>query len=249
MSNIMLDHSATAENQKGNEVFVATREVEVGEDKSARYLQWGLWGIGGATLVYMVFFTNESSFIVGLLKGLLGCLPAVWFFWQKKQVEAEFAAQQQKINGAASQIDNYNLHRLEILKNLENLVKRSVSQDSEIYGKIAAFRSGINPETQNRNEVAGRIDQAFGVLMSHFESYPDLKSQNIIAEAIQENRNLMGEITSAREIYNNKVTQWNREIFQWPIKKLVAHEMGLHTMIPFALSAVAKQETTRNFFE
>ena len=47
------------------------------------------------------------------------------------------------------------------------------------------------------------------------------------------------EITAARTLYNDAVNTWNREIFDFPFKKLVAAKEGRTTRIPF----IADQET------
>ena len=50
-----------------------------------------------------------------------------------------------------------------------------------------------------------------------FENYPDLKSHNEIADAMQQNMYLQREITAARELYNDTINQWNRDIFALPM--------------------------------
>jgi len=58
---------------------------------------------------------------------------------------------------------------------------------------------------------------------------------------MQENSSLEREITATRTLYNDLVSQWNRDVFQWPIKRMVAAKMGLKTLIPFSLSAEEKR--------
>ena len=43
--------------------------------------------------------------------------------------------------------------------------------------------------------------------------------------------------TSARTVYNSRVTQWNTDIFAWPTKMIVAARQGYTTRIPFTASS------------
>ncbi len=240
--NIMLDNSATEANKKANEVFVAQQRVLVEEDKSANYLEYGLWGIG-FFLFFYIFITKPTGdgFIVTLLKALCTLAPAAIFFWQKKQAESYFAALMQKVNSAASEIDNYIKQRGVILSNLFKLTKESVNLDKDVMSAVSAYRGGVNPNGENRNEVASAIDGGFRALLPQIEAYPDLKAHSAIAQAMQENSSLEREITATRTLYNDLVSQWNRDVFQWPIKRMVAAKMGLKTLIPFSLSAEEKR--------
>ena len=240
--NIMLDNSATEANKQANEVFVAQQRIQVEEDKSAVYLEYGLWGIG-LFLFFYIFITKptDDGFMVTLLKALCTLVPAAVFFWMKKQAESYFAALMQKVNAAASEIDNYIRQRGVILGNLFQLTKESVSLDKDVMAKVAAYRGGVSPDGGNRNEVASAIDNGFRALLPQIEAYPDLKAHSAIADAMQQNQYLEREITATRTHYNDLVAQWNRDVFQWPIKRMVAAKMRLKTLIPFALGADEKR--------
>ena len=239
---IMLDNSATEANKNANEVFVAQQRVQIEEDKSATYLEYGLWGIG-LFLFFYIFITKPQNdgFMVTLLKALCTLAPAAIFFWQKKQAEAYFASLMQKVNSAASQIDNYIKQRGVILGNLFQLTKDAIKLDKEVMSSVAAYRGGVSPDGGNRNEVASAIDNGFRALLPQIEAYPDLKAHSAIAQAMQENTLLEKEVTATRTLYNDLVFQWNRDVFQWPIKRMVAAKMHLKTLIPFALSAEDKR--------
>ena len=49
-------------------------------------------------------------------------------------------------------------------------------------------------------------------------------------------------------MYNNRVYQWNRDIFDWPAKQIVAAKNGYTTRIPFSTSATFKEKSQSNFF-
>ena len=80
------------------------------------------------------------------------------------------------------------------------------------------------------------------------ENYPDLAAHREIADAMQQNMYLQREITAARELYNDTVDQWNRDIFAWPTKKIVAAKNGYTTRIPFIASKEIKEQARAVFF-
>jgi LemA protein len=90
--------------------------------------------------------------------------------------------------------------------------------------------------------VASRINVAV-------ENYPELKAQENIAEAMRQNTYLQKEITAARTLYNDTVTRWNQDIFDWPTKQIVAARAGYTTRIPFTASAATKSAARENFFK
>ena len=112
---------------------------------------------------------------------------------------------------------------------------------------IAAYRGGIRPDA-DRNTVANDIDTAYARLFPQVEAYPELKAHAAIADAMQQNAYLQKEITAARSLYNDTVFQWNKDIFDWPTKMIVAAKEGYTTRIPFTASAQTKARAREVFF-
>ena len=65
---------------------------------------------------------------------------------------------------------------------------------------------------------------------------------------MQQNAYLQKEITAARSLYNDTVNQWNSDIFDWPVRQIVAARAGYTTRIPFSASAATKAAARQNFF-
>ena len=82
-----------------------------------------------------------------------------------------------------------------------------------------------------------------------FEAYPDLKSQDVIMDAMRQNSYLQKEITAARTLYNETVGLWNREIFAWPTLQIVAAKQGYSTRIPFSVPDSIREEAHGVFFK
>ena len=166
----------------------------------------------------------------------------IWLY--KKRKAADYLQKlQQKIQHDASQIDNYLEQRVVILQNLARLLDKSVNLDKETFTEVARARSGGNLNDQG--QAVENINKAINVAI---EAYPDLKAQNNIADAMQQNSYLQREITAAREKYNDTVATWNREIQEWPTKRIVAAKAGYTTRIPFSVSADVKAAARGTFF-
>ena len=188
-----------------------------------------------------------GSTIFEIMLWVLGILPGLIFMFMKVQAKNYFQQLQQKIQADASQIDNYLEQRVQILQNVAPLVNKAIDLDKDVMKSIAAFRSGMNPDA-DRNAVNRSLDGAFARLFPQIEAYPELKSHEAIADAMRQNSYLQKEITAARTLYNDTVTQWNTDIFMWPTKMIVAARSGYTTRIPFTASAEMKARARGVFF-
>ena len=188
-----------------------------------------------------------GSTIFEIMLWVLGIIPGLIFMFMKIQAKNYFQQLQQKIQADASQIDNYLEQRVQILQNVAPLVNKAIDLDKDVMKSIAAFRSGLNPDA-DRNSVNRTLDGAFARLFPQIEAYPELKSHEAIADAMRQNSYLQKEITAARTLYNDTVTQWNTDIFMWPTKMIVAARSGYTTRIPFTASAEMKARARGVFF-
>lgn len=176
-------------------------------------------------------------------------IPGIVFLIMKIKAKDYFAKLEQKIQHNASQIDNYLEQRVIVLQNVVGLVDRATSLDKEVMTSVAALRSGGRVHNdEERNEVSAEVDANFSKVNLAFEAYPELKSQNTIADAMQQNSYLQREITAAREVYNDTVRQWNQDLFTWPTKRIVAARQGYTTRIPFSASVETKERARETFF-
>ena len=170
------------------------------------------------------------------------------YLFRKNHALAELQQQQQKIQHAASTIDNYQLQRVTILQNTAKLLDKAISLDKDTFTQIAALRSGNSLSDEDRVALAERINAVEKSINVAFENYPDLKAHKEISQAMQQNAYLQQEVTAAREIYNDAVLRWNAEIFQPWAKKYVAAKQGYTTRIPFTASAEIKAQSEGVFF-
>lgn len=156
---------------------------------------------------------------------------------------------QQKLQHDASQIDNYLEQRVQVLKNCARLVDKAVELDKSTFGELAKYRSGNGLSgDEARNEYASKINSIDRNVNIAFENYPELAAHKEIKEAMQQNSYLQREITAAREVYNDTVGRWNKDIYSWPAKQIVAAKEGYTTRIPFIADAETKAQARGDFF-
>ena len=117
----------------------------------------------------------------------------------------------------------------------------------ELYSSIWLLLADEQKELE-RNEIASQIEDLSRNINIAFENYPDLKAHEAFKDAMRQNYQLQLEITAARELYNDSVYAWNRDIFAWPTKMIVAARAGYTTRIPFSASAETRQMARSKFF-
>ncbi len=193
--------------------------------------------------------TGVGSVIFEVLLWILGIIPGIVFLFMKVKAGNYLSQLQQKIQHDASQIDNYLEQRVVILQNCAKLLDKAIDLDKTTMTQIAAYRSGADPNDDGaRNQMAQQIESVGRSINLAFENYPDLKAHAEIADAMQQNAYLQKEITAARELYNDTVNVWNRDIYAWPTKMIVASKRGYTTRIPFTASAEIKEQARGVFF-
>ena len=208
----------------GNDVKVIAKQLEV--------------KIGTGTKVFDVIWWFLPPIIGGI----------VWMI-MKAKARSYLQQLQQKIQHAASQVDNYLEQRVQILKNCARLLDKAIDLDKDTFTKIAQYRSKSGAEGDSlRNEYAGQLDTIARSVNIAFENYPDLRAHQELADAMQQNSYLQREITAAREVYNDTVSVWNRDIFAWPTKMIVAAKAGYTTRIPFVADKETKEAARGTFF-
>jgi len=184
-----------------------------------------------------------GSTIFEVILWVLGIIPGIIFLVKKVKAGNYFDKLQQKLQHDASQIDNYLEQRVMILQNVAKLLDKAIDLDKTTFTEIAKNRSA-----GNLNDTASAIENVNKAINVSLEAYPELKAHNEIQDALQQNAYLQREITAAREVYNDTINTWNREIFSWPTKQMVAAKRGYATRIPFTTTSEIKTAARGTFF-
>ncbi len=190
-----------------------------------------------------------GSTIFEILLWVCGILPGVIFLFMKINAKKHFDQLQQKIQRNASQIDNFLEQRVMVLQNCARLLDKAIDLDKSTFENIAKLRSGSAADADAvRNEIGGQVETMSRDINVAFENYPELQAHREIADAMQQNMYLQREITAARELYNDTINEWNKDIFAWPTKMIVAAKNGYTTRIPFVASKEIKEQAKGVFF-
>lgn len=190
-----------------------------------------------------------GSILFEIVLWLCGILPGLVFLFMKINAQKHFDQLQQKIQRNASQIDNYLEQRVMVLQNCARLLDKAIDLDKSTFENIAKYRSGTAGDSDiARNELGDQIETISRNINVAVENYPDLAAHREIADAMQQNMYLQREITAARELYNDTINEWNKDIFVWPTKKIVAAKNGYTTRIPFVASKEIKEKAKSVFF-
>lgn len=238
-----LDELTGPVNEEGNDVNVIQKQLPVEIGIESTIFEYGVWVVG-VILAILVYVTQANTF----LAIVLAIAPGGIYYYIKIQAKNYLLKLQQDIQSKASSIDNFLEQRGEILKNVVGIVNKAVDLDKDVMKSVAAFRGGMSPNENNRNEFASNLDATFNNLVPHIEAYPELQAHASIADAMRQNAYLQKEITAARELYNDTVLVWNTAIYEWPAKKIVAAKSGYKTRIPFSASKEAKAQARSTFF-
>jgi LemA protein len=227
--------------EEGRDTNVIAKQIKVEKDPSLQILICVLYLLGlgliiGGAISKIYYIIPIGVIILGIVYSNL-----------KKQ-ESYFNQLEQRIQQSASQIDNYLEQRVIVLQNTAKLVEKAVDLDKSIFSEVAKLRTGGNIKESERNEIQGKLEKAYSGLSIAVENYPDLKSHMELRDAMQQNLYLQREITAAREVYNDSIGIWNREIFEWPFKKYIAAKKEYTTRIPFIASKEIKQKAKEVFF-
>lgn len=243
-----LDEVVDSTNTDGRDVNVIEKQLKVQIGGGTRLFEISIWVLG-FPLAFLVGLALSGDLGIAAVSLIFGVVPGLIFLLLKVLARAFLLKLQQKIQADASQIDNYLEQRVVILQNLAGLISKSIDLDKDVMKTVAAYRSGINPDSDlSRNAASSDLDGAFLKINVAFEAYPELKAQENIADAMRQNSYLQKEITAARTLYNDTVTRWNQQIFSWPVYQIVAAKAGYTTRIPFTASAVVKDAARSNFF-
>jgi len=165
--------------------------------------------------------TGSRIFEVALW--VLGIIPGAIFAYQKSKARNYFASLDQRIKANAAQIDVFLAQRAQILRSCPG------------YTGVL----DISPDGEARNITNGRIDHAYQDLIERAQATSPGAISPELEATLRADRNIQREITAARTLYNDTVKMWNRDIFMWPAKMIVATDAKLTTRPVFVASQLS----------
>lgn len=144
------------------------------------------------------------------------------------------------VDNSKAKIDTQLERRYELIDNIVSSVEGSQAQESEVFGKIAEARKVGSSSTSESAEADANatIDQQIQLLPRLQEAYPELRSNDQVTRLIQELQGTAGQVATARDTYNDTVTNYNNNITQFP-KSVFANVFGFDKKELFKASVEA----------
>jgi LemA protein len=243
-----LDEVTGPSDPAGQEIRVITKQLPATIGLGTVIFEISIWVVG-ILVAFGIGLAATRQVGFALVIAVLGVIPGLIFQLQKTQAAAYLRKLEQTIQEAASQVDILLEQRVRIMQNLASLVEKSIDLDKDVMKSVAAFRAGA-PAAGDGARVAtsSALEGILSQIRVAFEAYPQLQAQGNIAEAMRQNALNQKEITSASILYNDLVATWNRNIFDWPTRAIMATKAGYTTRIPFAASTELKETARGNFF-
>jgi LemA protein len=238
---------------EGRDVQVIDKQLPVTIGIESLLFEVALWALLPLIGLLLVIATGRIEGLALLLLAA-GWLPGLIFVFMKIAARNHFSRLQQRIQAAASELDNFFEKRVVILQNLAVLVDRAIDLDKDVLKAVAALRAGARGAGEGKSSDVARIggwqtiDNAMFRLNAVVEDYPELQAHGAIIQAMNENNYLQSEITACRSLYNDVVRQWNEDVFRWPTKQIVAARAGFTTRIPFIASRETAAKAREVFF-
>lgn len=124
----------------------------------------------------------------------------------------------QKVKESFADIDTLLKKRFDLLPNLVETVKGFAKQESAVFEKIAALRSGyMSAQTVDQKvEIANQFTGAMRGFYAVSEQYPELKSNTNFLQLQASLQEIEGEIQNSRRYFNASVRNYNNGLVTFP---------------------------------
>ena len=125
---------------------------------------------------------------------------------------------------ALGSVDAHLQQRADLVPNLLKAARRFMQHESELLTEVTALRAQATApyDRKDAGQVAGHLQAAealgakLGQIRVQMEAYPELKSDRVVDEAMEQMGEVEAQITAARRFYNAAVTRLNDAVQIWP---------------------------------
>lgn len=219
--------------KEGQQTNIIYRQIKVTATSGEKTVPYIVTLVGIILLVYGIY---SKDYVAGAIGLFIGIYP----YLVMGKISAQFNAAEQEIQKVANEIDSCMKQRTIILGNLAELIEKSIDTNEKIPIDTTKYKNG-NFTDKTRNEADRKLNDITRNINTIFENNPELKKQKAIQDALQQNAKLQRKIANARILYNEAVNTWNKEIFEFPLKKIVAAKEKRTTRIPFTATEETKK--------
>lgn len=148
---------------------------------------------------------------------------------------------------ALSGIDVQLTKRADLVPNILKIAKRFMEHEKSLLTEITELRTLLShnynkadPSAVKEHLVqAERLNDKMSTLMVNVESYPELKSDNTMLQAMQTYNEVEAHISAARRFYNSAVSELNTAVEIFP-GSIIASMASIKVMPFYEVSEAAK---------
>lgn len=179
---------------------------------------------------------STPAIVTGIVLGVIAIL-GLWLAGNYNSlVQANNA-----VDNSKAKIDTQLERRYELIDNIVSSVEGSQAQESDVFKAIAEARKvgGSSTSATGEAQANAAIDQQIALLPRLQEAYPELRSNEQVTRLIQELQGTAGQVASARDTYNDTVTNYNTNVTSFP-KNIFANMFGYEKRELFKASNEAK---------
>ncbi len=129
-----------------------------------------------------------------------------------------FVGLDQTVTNQWAQVETQYQRRFDLIPNLVNSVKGFLTQEQAVFGAIAEARTRYaGAQTVNDKAAAAtQVESALGRLLVIMENYPELKSNETVAQLMDELAGTENRISVERRRFNDVVKEYNMRVSQIP---------------------------------
>jgi LemA protein len=129
-----------------------------------------------------------------------------------------FVAQNEAIDGQWAQVETQYQRRFDLIPNLVESVKGIMTQEQEVFGKLADARSKYSgaASANEKAVAAGEVESALSRLLVVMENYPQLRSAEAVTTLMSQLEGAENRVSVERARYNDSVKVFNSSVKTFP---------------------------------
>lgn len=148
----------------------------------------------------------------------------------------------QNIDGQWAQVETQYQRRFDLIPNLVNTVKGLFEQEQAVFGQIAEARTKYAgaKSVDEKAAAATELEGALGRLLVIVENYPEIKSDEAVAQLMDDLAGTENRIAVERRRFNDLVLDYNTTIRRVPAN-LIAPMFGFSARAYFEAAEGAEE--------
>lgn len=128
------------------------------------------------------------------------------------------------IDGQWAQVETQYQRRFDLIPNLVESVKGIMTQEQEVFGKLADARSKYSGAAgaNEKAVAAGEVESALSRLLVVMENYPQLRSAEAVTTLMSQLEGSENRVSVERGRYNDAVKVFNASVKRFPANVLAS---------------------------